>query len=144
MTNAEQEIVDRLTAYLKFGQDKKNTNLFTTDYEVEARIDYHLQGKEDSAHLFWMPFNYKQVIVNKNYSLLLDKGDWSEGGAPKLDSCCFYLIHHLYFYSHIRDKIFEIKTIWIETRFTGQKALKFGKDGNSRKLHRNEKERMFG
>ena len=67
LTNAEQDNEDRVTTYLTFGEDKKDNNPFTTDYEVKARIDYFLQGKEDSAHSFWMLFDYKRVIVNKDF-----------------------------------------------------------------------------
>lgn len=144
LRNVAQEIVDRVTAYLKFGEEKlRNENPFTTDYEVEATVEYYLPGGDDPAHSYWMPFHYDDVIVNKDYSLLLDKDDWSEGGSPPLDGPCCYLMHDLYFHSSLGRKIFEIENIWIETAFRDQKGIKLENDGRGKRMRWNEKKRTF-
>ncbi len=145
LQQAEQEIIERATKCLEMAEKKlKDKDVFTTGYEVEATIDFYLNDDDEHSHQWHGWFNYKKAVIEKDYGMLLDNGngnDWHrESYMPKLDEPYCYLLHDLIDHSHLGDKIFGIKTIWIDIKYRDQKGIKVNKDGSTRKLEYNEKE----
>ncbi|MEP6950563.1 MAG: hypothetical protein ABI863_14860 [Ginsengibacter sp.] len=143
----EQEIVERAIVCLETGEGKlKAGDVFTTDYEVEATVDYYLNDHDEPAHRWWGYFNYKSTIIEKDYDMLLDNGngtDWHrESYMPQLDEPYCYLLHDLIDHSHGRlsEKIVDIEMIWVDVIYADQKGIKVNKDGSCRRLEYNEKE----
>lgn len=55
--------------------------------------------------------------MSNYWGLLCDDEDWRMGGwLPPLKNRCCYLMHELAYHSHIREKIFEINRIWVDTK----------------------------
>ena len=151
----EKQIVDRAIAYLHIAEARlKGNDLFTTDYEVEARVAYYLNTEIEAAepvHTYWHNFRYKDIIIDKDYYMLLDNGNgtdcFKEGrNIPELDSPYCYLLHDLINHSNLKpgnnifdferlgDKIYDLERIWVDVEYKDQKGIKINGDGSSRKL----------
>lgn len=145
----EQQIVERAIACLRIAETKlQGEDTFTTDYEVEATVEYYLhteneEDDEEPVHKYWQKFNYKDTILDKDYFMLLDNGNgrdsFREGSKmPVLDAPYCYLLHDLIDHSYlgknftdfkrIGDKIYEIDCIWVDVIYRDQREIKINED----------------
>ena len=146
----EQQIVERAIACLHIAEARlKGDDLFTTDYEVEARVAYYLNTEIEAAepvHTYWHNFRYKDTIIDKDYYMLLDNGNgtdcFREGrNMPELEAPYCYLLHDLIDHSNLKpgnnildferlgDKIYDIDCIWVDVIYKDQREVRINGDG---------------
>ena len=151
----EQQIVDRAITCLHIAETKlKGDDTFTTDYEVEATVEYYLRTEneedgEEPVHKYWHKFNYKNTILDKDYFMLLDNGNgrdsFREGSnMPALDEPYCYLLHDIidhssigktfFDFERIGDKIYDIDCIWVDVIYRDQREVKINGDGDAGRL----------
>ena len=126
LQRVEAQIIDKVTVSLQEAETKllKNSG-GTTDYEVEATVGYFLGDEDHPTHTYWDVFRYEDVIINKDYGMLIDNGngtDWHRQGKnmPKLDTPYCYLLHDLIDYGKVGINLFLIDTIWVDVVYTDQ------------------------
>ena len=145
----EQQIINRVIVCLNTGENYvKDEPSFTTDYEVEATVDYYVESKDNPIYTYVGTFNYKNVVLNNDYGLLLgwiNGYDWREGVMPELDAPYCYLLNDLLDHSglYTEPQVFSITMIWVDIVFTNQKGMKINVDGTGNLLVLNEKEKYF-
>lgn len=141
----EKQIVDRAIACLHIAEARlKSDDLFTTDYEVKATVEYYLNNEdEEPLYKFWHSFNYKETIIEKDYFLFLydgnDKNWLREGRMPLLDEPYCYLMHDLMDHVNLSknpknrerlgDKIYDIDCIWVDVVYRDQREVRINGDG---------------
>ena len=85
----EKDIIERASALLEMAEKKLKEDAFTTDYEVEATVEYYPKNKDNPCYTCSESFSYQRTVVEKEYGMLLDNGngtDWHrEDYMPLLD-----------------------------------------------------------
>jgi len=137
----EKEIIERATICLEMAEKKlKDKDPFSTEYEVDARVEYYINDDNEPAHTFTDSFHYEQTVIDKDYKMLFDNGNGTdlhrEGNMPLLDEPYCYLLHDLMDHSMPRlgEKVLIIERIWADMIYSDQKGIKVNENGSWRGL----------
>lgn len=138
----QQQILKRAKKLHTTAETRKvRKDPFTTDYEIEATVEYYLPDWHDPVHTC-----NKRLSDGGKDSLLDDQTDWRTCDSwPDIGEPYCYLLHDLFDHTdpHMRYNIYNIDRIWIDVTFTDQKALQMNPDGTCRQLFWSAEEHDF-
>jgi len=122
LSKTEAEIIAQAKKEIPMLEHKlKDATLQTSDYEYFVEIDFFTKNTNGNpVYTAYHFFNISNIQHN-DWGLLCDEEDWRESGwLPPLENRCCYLMHELVYHSHIRQGIFDIDEIWINTKVWDQ------------------------
>ncbi len=108
----------------------KDVAVQTSDYEYFVDINFFTKDTDGNpVYTAYHSFNISNIQHN-DWVLLCDEEDWRESGwLPPLENRCCYLMHELVYHSQIRQSIFDIDEIWINTKVWDQAMFSYQHEG---------------
>lgn len=127
LSKTEAEIIAQAKNEIPLLEYKlKDATVQTSDYEYFVEIDFFTKNTNGNpVYTAYHSFHISNIQHN-NWGLLGDEEDWRESGwLPPLENRCCYLMHELVYHSHIRQGIFDIDEIWINTKVWDQAMFSY-------------------
>lgn len=127
LSKTEVEIIVQAKKEIPLLEHKlKDVAVQTSDYECFVEIDFFTENTNGNpVYTAYHSFHISNIQHN-DWGLLGDEEDWRESGwLPPLENRCCYLMHELVYHSHIRQGIFDIDEIWINTKVWDQAMFSY-------------------
>lgn len=98
--------------------------------ECEIQISFFTRDTNGDAAFSTTYYFSSESVQNNDWALLCSDEDWRETGwLPELEHRCCYLMHEVMYHSSMGAEVFNIDSIWVDTRVVHQDASSFGANG---------------
>lgn len=146
LAETERQVTKHAVLFLKNGESHAQQNA-TNGYEVELTISYFIGNYNDTAYIFSSAFDYRKIVVEKNYGKLLNAHNERDihGGQifPKLNEPYSFLLVDVINKASLRNKLYEIVKIEAYVIYTSYRGLKMNSEKTSITFQYNEDLKIF-